>query len=54
MFNIAIAKKGNGNHISNSLLQEIVVTVLKEAAMEDLALNKESFLVFAQNSKVCF
>jgi len=46
MFNIAIAKKGNGIHISNSLLQEIVVTVLKEAAMEDLALNQRILSCF--------
>ena len=46
MFNIASAKKGNGNHISNSLLQEIVVTVLKEAAMVDLALNQRILSCF--------
>ena len=46
MFNIAIAKKGNGNHISNSLLQEIVVLILKEAAIEDIVLNQRILIRF--------
>ena len=46
MFNIAIAKKGNRNQISNSLLQEIVVVVLKEAAIEDLVLNQRILFCF--------
>ena len=35
MLNIAIAKTGNGNQLNNSLLQEIIVMVLKEAAIDD-------------------
>ena len=46
MFNIAIAKKGNGNHISNSLLQEIVILILKEAAIEDIVLNQRILTCF--------
>ena len=50
MFNIAIAKKGNGNQIINSLLQEIVVMVLKEAAIEDLVLNQRIFSLFSHKT----
>ena len=46
MLKIAIIKKGNGNQISNSLLQEIVVMVVKGAAIEDLVLNQKILSCF--------